>query len=397
MHKVSLILSTLGERPDDLCAFLRSVVPQAAFISEIIVVDQNPDHELLPRLLLQFEDLLPIRHTRTVRGLSRARNHGLSMVTGSIVAFPDDDCLYSEGLLEWITNWFESNVEYDILAVGVKDASGAPSGNRWPQDACVIRALNAFRTTFSSSLFIVTGLARTARFDLQLGVGAGTPYGSGEETDYVLRLLHKRARGRFDRRTRYVIHPRRDMLSGPRRFPAPRLTALDGSRAAYALAARSVDELMAYNLTRAGICLCLGAASSGALPGADQGIVAGFLAPKHARAADVAPPHVMKPRDGSSAGGIGTARVFSSARCQGPGALTKPMATTSYAESALARSVPHQEHDREIPIWEQAFTWLLMAPVLFICLSGWITTDTTPIAFRFSAMEDQSVGRRLSD
>lgn len=304
MHKVSLILSTLGERPDDLCAFLRSVVPQAAFISEIIVVDQNPDHELLPRLLLQFEDLLPIRHTRTVRGLSRARNHGLSMVTGSIVAFPDDDCLYSEGLLEWITNWFESNVEYDILAVGVKDASGAPSGNRWPQDACVIRALNAFRTTFSSSLFIVTGLARTARFDLQLGVGAGTPYGSGEETDYVLRLLHKRARGRFDR-TRYVIHPRRDMLSGTASLSRAQAY---GFGMGHVLRMHSLRVLwmsfMAYNLTRAGICLCLGGKQAAGLCLAQtKGLWAGFLAPKHARAADVAPPHVMKPRDGSSAGG----------------------------------------------------------------------------------------------
>ena len=69
MHKVSMIVATLGERPDDLRALLRSVTPQAEFISEIIVVDQHPDRYLLPRLLNEFQGVLPIRHTRSTLGL----------------------------------------------------------------------------------------------------------------------------------------------------------------------------------------------------------------------------------------------------------------------------------------------------------------------------------------
>ena len=213
MLRVSLIVATLGERPDDLRALLGSLVPQAQFISEIVVVDQNPDENVLPTLLGSFSQLLPIVHTRSQRGLSRARNHGLSLANGDLVAFPDDDCLYSDGLLEWVIDWFALNCEYDILAVGVNDIDGVSSGNRWPQDSCELRPLNAFRTTFSSSLFFCADLLTANHFDVQLGVGSGTRYGSGEETDLVLRLLRKRARGRFDR-TRYVIHPRRDMLSG---------------------------------------------------------------------------------------------------------------------------------------------------------------------------------------
>jgi hypothetical protein len=213
MLKVSLIVATLGERPEDLSVLLQSLITQVNFISEIIIVDQNPDRHRIPCLLAQFRDALPILHTRSEPGLSRARNHGLPFAKGQLVAFPDDDCLYPPGLLEWVADWFESNVEYDILAVGVRDAAGVLSGNRWPQDSCEIKPINAFRTTFSSSLFLFTDLAQSAQFDVQLGVGSRTPYGSGEETDYVLRLLHMNARGRFDR-TRHVIHPRRDMLSG---------------------------------------------------------------------------------------------------------------------------------------------------------------------------------------
>jgi glycosyltransferase involved in cell wall biosynthesis len=213
MHEVSLIVATLGERPGDLCSLLSSLAPQADHLCEVIVVDQNPDPQRVPALLSHFAGCLPVRCVRSEPGLSRARNQGLPLASGSIVAFPDDDCVYPAGLLEWVVDWFQATWRYDLLAVGVKDADGVSSGNRWPQKSCDIRPINAFRTTFSSSLFVRRDVAATHRFDERLGVGSGTPHGSGEETDYVLRLLKAGAGGRFDR-TRNIIHPRRDMLSG---------------------------------------------------------------------------------------------------------------------------------------------------------------------------------------
>jgi len=258
MRRISLVLATLGERPFDLWALLRSLTPQARFIKEVIIVDQHPDPVHLPTLLNPFRDALPIVHTRSQRGLSRARNHGLSFVSGDLVAFPDDDCLYPEGLLEWVIDWFESNYEYDILAVGANDTEGLMSGNRWFQNSCEIRPINAFRTTFSSSLFICADLAQSARFDEQLGVGSGTPFGSGEETDYVLRLLRSRARGRFDR-TRHIIHPRRDMLS--ENTSPPRALAY-GVGTGHVLRMNSLSGIwagfMTYNLARAGVAALRG-------------------------------------------------------------------------------------------------------------------------------------------
>jgi glycosyltransferase involved in cell wall biosynthesis len=265
MLKVSLIVATLGERPDELCALLQSLPPQVPFISNIVVVDQHPDRRVVPGVLRQFENLLPLHHTRSERGLSRARNHGLPLVTGGLVAFPDDDCLYPDGLLAWVVNWFETQVEYDILAVGVKDAEGIRSGNRWPQNSCDVRPLNALRTTFSSSLFMWSDLAKSARFDTTLGVGAGTPFGSGEETDYVLRLLRGRARGRFDR-TRHIIHPRRDMLSG---HTSKQRAQAYGFGMGHLLRRHKLRNLwlgfMGYNVARAGIGLFGGNASGAAL------------------------------------------------------------------------------------------------------------------------------------
>jgi hypothetical protein len=280
MLKVSLIVATLGERPDDIRALLRSLIPQVRFISDIIIVDQHPDSHRLPALLCPFRDVLPIRCTRSEPGLSRARNLGLTFATGGLVAFPDDDCVYPDGLLEWVVDWFETNFEYDILAVGARDAAGVPSGNRWPRDSCEIKPLNAFRTTFSPSLFLCTDLAQSTRFDLQLGLGSGTPFGSGEETDYVLRLLCRKARGRFDR-SRHVVHPRRDMLSGS--ASAPRAQAY-GFGMGHVLRINSLRALwisfLAYNLARAGLVLLRGNLEGARLCLAQtKGLWSGFLAP----------------------------------------------------------------------------------------------------------------------
>lgn len=286
MLKVSLIVATLGERLEDLSALLRSLLPQVRFISDVIIVDQNPDHDRVPTLLNHFRDNLPILHIRSERGLSRARNHGLSFARGSLVAFPDDDCLYPENLLEWVVDWFETNFEYDILAVGVVDSDGILSGNRWPQDSCDIKPVNAFRTTFSSSLFLLSDLAKSAHFDIRLGVGSGTPYGSGEETDYVLRLLRMNARGRFDR-TRHVIHPRRDMLSGAASLPRAQAY---GFGMGHVLNLNSLRTLwlsfLAYNCARAGLVLLRGNAEGARLCMAQtKGLWKGFRAGQSARAA----------------------------------------------------------------------------------------------------------------
>jgi hypothetical protein len=255
MHKVSLVISTLGERNDDLRALLSSLVSQTTYIREVVVVDQHPDPKHVAMLLNEFQDRLPIRHTRSEQGLSRARNKGLSLVSGSLVAFPDDDCFYPAGLLQWVVSWFESNAKYDILAVGSNDSSGVLSGNRWPLNACDIHPFNAFRTTFAPSLFLRSEVAMTEQFDVRFGVGSGTQYGSGEETDYVLRLMRACAKARFDR-SWHIVHPRRDMLSGG--TSAPRAESY-GFGMGHLLRMHALRVLwaafLAYDLVRAGCAL----------------------------------------------------------------------------------------------------------------------------------------------
>lgn len=205
MPRFSLIVPTLG-RTKEVAELFSSVADQNRGDVELIVVDQNDDERILP-LVEALPRSITVLHLRArEKNVSAARNAGLSASAGEIVAFPDDDCWYPRDLLKQVDAWFQENPDYSVLAVGALDEAGAPSGNRWIQDACDISPLNALRTTFCSSLF-VSGRARSR------GVLFDPSLNRGEETDFILRLLATGMRGRFDRRL-HIHHPRRDMLSG---------------------------------------------------------------------------------------------------------------------------------------------------------------------------------------
>jgi glycosyltransferase involved in cell wall biosynthesis len=205
MPRFSLIVPTLG-RTKEAAELFASLVDQNRSDLELIVVDQNDDERIVP-LLEALPTVIAVRHLRLQeKNPSAARNAGLAVSSGEIVAFPDDDCWYPPHLLNRVDAWFRENPRYSVLAVGALDDAGVPSGNRWIQDACDISPVNVLRTTFCSSLFVSErARSRGVYFDPKLN--------RGEETDFILRLLATGLRGRFDRRL-HIHHPRRDMLSG---------------------------------------------------------------------------------------------------------------------------------------------------------------------------------------
>lgn len=210
MPRFSLIVPTIA-RTTELRRLLESLTQQDFSDYEVILVDQNYD-DPLQDVLDEFVDRLPILRMSSSKGASRARNNGLQRATGEIIAFPDDDCWYSPGLLKKIDQWFRDHPKYAIFAVGAVDEEGVPSGNRWLQDSCDLHPINVFRTTFCSALFLRKEALRTASFDEGIGPGSSTIFACGDETDLILSILDSGFRGRFDR-TWHIGHPRRDMLS----------------------------------------------------------------------------------------------------------------------------------------------------------------------------------------
>lgn len=210
MLRFSLIVATIG-RTNELKRLLESLTQQEFPDYEVILVDQNDDDRLRD-VMDEFAERVPLVRISAPKGLSKARNAGLLLAAGEIIAFPDDDCWYLPRLLKNIDLWFRDHPEYSIFAVGAVDEAGVPSGNRWLQDSCDLHPINVFRTTFSSTLFLRRDALRDASFDEEIGLGASSIYLCGEETDLILSILDSGFRGRFDR-TWQIGHPRRDMLS----------------------------------------------------------------------------------------------------------------------------------------------------------------------------------------
>lgn len=181
----SLIVPTLG-RNHEIGRLLDSLsVPQGATF-ELILVDQNPEDTLSP-ILEPYLGRMDIMHIRSgLKGLSLNRNIGLEKAKGRWAAFPDDDCWYSAGLLGRVKDIFLSRPELTGIVGQWLDGKEAS-----PVRLCeLLNTKRVFAGCSSITLFFRTfAVRRAGGFDESLGVGAGTPWMSGEETDLLLKIL----------------------------------------------------------------------------------------------------------------------------------------------------------------------------------------------------------------
>ena len=154
-----------------------------------------------------YRDLYPIIHLRTKRvGASVARNEGLRHSRSDLVAFPDDDCRYPPDLLEQVVWVFEHHPEIDGLTVRLVDEQGQSSILDFDLDAGPLDTINLWRRSIEATMFLRAKSARKFRFDETLGRGSGTPWESGEGTDYLLQLLDEGASLYYEP-TLNVLHP----------------------------------------------------------------------------------------------------------------------------------------------------------------------------------------------
>jgi hypothetical protein len=110
-------------------------------------------------------------------------------VSGDVVAFPDDDCWYDSHLLEKVASLLARHPEWSGVSGREIVEPGYTSGGRWDSNRGAIKRANIFRRAITFSMFLRGSVACKYKFDETLGVGAGTPWGAGEETDYLLRMV----------------------------------------------------------------------------------------------------------------------------------------------------------------------------------------------------------------
>lgn len=108
-----VICAHLEERLADTLAAVKSVRGQSLAAHEIIVVvDHNP--ALHRRLASELPDLTVVEN-QEARGLSGGKNTGISMASGDIVAFLDDDAVADAS---WLKFFVDSYSDPAVVAVG---------------------------------------------------------------------------------------------------------------------------------------------------------------------------------------------------------------------------------------------------------------------------------------
>ncbi|WP_181701637.1 glycosyltransferase family 2 protein [Chthonobacter albigriseus] len=195
--KFSLVTATYG-RSSELELLFESLRKQTHRSFEVIVIDQNPD-DRVGEVLRRFAGAFDVKHIRSAKGLSKARNVGLDHVDGDLVAFPDDDCRYPADLLERVAKAFREDAGLGGLCGMSVDDSGAPSQGRWATSAHRVDRSNIWSSATSYTIFLRRdAMVAAGKFDETLGVGAGTRWGAGEEVDFLLRVLKAGARVHYD-------------------------------------------------------------------------------------------------------------------------------------------------------------------------------------------------------
>jgi GT2 family glycosyltransferase len=188
----------------DICNAVQSVREQVLKASEIlIVVDYND--ELLARAQAHFSDVLVVAN-RQARGLSGGRNTGISVSSGSLVAFLDDDAVAEPDWLARLAEHCEKPNVFGATAKVVPIWGG--SKPRWfPEEflwtvGCSYRGLpvtaQEVRNGFGgASMFKRQLFERAGLFAISLGrQGTNIPL-SCEDTELCIRGKAAFPEGRF--------------------------------------------------------------------------------------------------------------------------------------------------------------------------------------------------------
>ncbi len=206
--KLSLVVASV-ERTVELQHLLKAFSAQTFRDFEVIIVDQNADDRLLP-IVAHYSSCFPVRHIRSaICNCSHARNIGLQSAVGEIVGFPDDDCMYQEDTMGRVVHSFEMHPEWIVLSGNAISPVGQRINGRWNAESCRIDEKTVWTTVMGFTVWMRTDAAReVGGFDT--AIGPGTPWGSSEEPDLVLRLLAKGYYGYYDA-SLGVLHPDKTM------------------------------------------------------------------------------------------------------------------------------------------------------------------------------------------
>jgi glycosyltransferase involved in cell wall biosynthesis len=195
---LSLVVATRG-RTHELEQLFDSLAKQEFDAFEIVLVDQNDD-ERLAEMCNRWSKRLKLTRifTPTERGASRGRNAGWQKAHGSFVLFPDDDCRYPPWILSSAMKQLRLTGA-DILTGRAADEAGRDVNGRFERMSQWVTPNSVWTTQIEWVAFYKrSALEAVNGFDVDIGIGAATPWQACEGQDIVLRALMKGLKCYYD-------------------------------------------------------------------------------------------------------------------------------------------------------------------------------------------------------
>jgi hypothetical protein len=204
-YDVSVVICAYTrQRWNDLVAAVESVQQQTLSPREIIVVvDHNPD--LLQRVRDQIPGVMVVENTEAI-GLRGARNKGIALARGEVIAFLDDDAV---AIPDWLAFLCEGYADPPVLGTGgevapvwiEKEPGWLPEEFYWivgcsyrgmPQTAGTIRNPIGANMSFRREVFDTVGDFRSQNGHL------GPRHAGGcEETELCIRVRQRWPQSQF--------------------------------------------------------------------------------------------------------------------------------------------------------------------------------------------------------
>lgn len=190
MTAISVVIPTMGDRLT-LNETLASLARQTLEPQEVIVVNQGaPD---LVDKIAAAHPTLNLKVVRSPAGLARARNRGIKALSEGwdFVATPDDDIILSNEALEQLAKRALAT-ENTVGAVSgcLRSLSSGESRLNFASHPQKLNRNTVWTSAIEAAMvYSRAGIHQVGLFDETLGLGSGTPWGSGEGTDLLLRLL----------------------------------------------------------------------------------------------------------------------------------------------------------------------------------------------------------------
>ena len=185
---LSIILVTV-DRPLATERFLLSLTHQTCEDFEVVLMyAPGLDPAVAEGMCRKFPGLRIRAYASPDTCLSRSRNAGLARIRGDCFAIADDDCVYTPEVAARVLAAFRHHPDLGVLMGSSLslDPGPLPEGEtplplpEWRLFTGCPSYVQFYRTAVTA---VVGG------FDESLGVGCGTPWQSGEETDFALRAV----------------------------------------------------------------------------------------------------------------------------------------------------------------------------------------------------------------